>query len=111
MRGMPEPYVSDPNYNNYWTKEADEGKGQFAVAVALLEVAKSGHAIASAIRWLGTGDAATSMGAIEYLSANLGEKLQSLGSIADSIEHVASAIASHTEVTAIVAGNGKEDRQ
>jgi hypothetical protein len=48
--------------------EKAEDDGQYAVAYALLSVAYQ-------LKCLGTGDAATTMGAIELLGTHVGEKL------------------------------------
>jgi hypothetical protein len=54
-----------------WEIHADDGDGQFAIALALMEVARS-------IDRLGNGDAATSMGAIEAFGLHIGEKMDDL---------------------------------
>lgn len=56
-----------------WERRADDGDGQFAIAVGLLAVAR-------AIKNLGNGDAATSMGAIEAFGMHVGEKMDALTS-------------------------------
>lgn len=65
-----------------WLVRAEEGDGQYAIAIALLRVA-------AAIDRLGNADAATPMGAIEGLAAHLGEKVDNLAS---SIQSIAEAI-------------------
>lgn len=57
----------------------------FAIAYALLLLAQAQERTASAVRALGNGDAATSMGAIEALGMHLGEKLDSLDNAARDI--------------------------
>jgi hypothetical protein len=92
---MPTNENYEEQRDGYWNRKAAEGDGQFAIAVALLEVAKSNQAIATWIKYLGTGDAATPMGAIEYLAHHLGSSIESLGnlgSVADAIGGVADAI-------------------
>ncbi len=90
-------YDSEPNYNNYWTKAADEGDGQFAIAVALLEVA-------AAIRAVGSTDA------VVYLADHLGEKLgYPLSEIANSLHSVASSI-DYIPNALTEKGNGEGDR-
>jgi hypothetical protein len=61
-----------------WEKRADKGDGQFAIAVALLDVAYQ-------LRSLGNGDAASPMGAIEGLAAHLGEKIDGISSALNTI--------------------------
>jgi hypothetical protein len=58
--------------------KARKGDGLFAIAFALLRLADAQRAIATHIKYLGTGDAATTMGAIEFLGAHIGEKLDAL---------------------------------
>lgn len=54
-----------------WQERADDGDGQFAIACALMAVARS-------IDRLGNADAATPMGAIESFGEHIGKKLDSL---------------------------------
>jgi hypothetical protein len=49
-----------------------EKDGLFAIAFALLQLAHAQQSIATHIKYLGTGDAATTMGAIEFLGAHVG---------------------------------------
>jgi predicted RNA methylase len=71
----------------------------FAIAAALLRLADAQEKIARRLSDLGTGNAATQMGAIEFLTVELKSALQEVaGSIAqvaetkDAIERVASSI-------------------
>lgn len=48
------------------------------VTEALFEIAEAINNVAVALKYLGNGDAATTMGAIEALGAILGEKLDRL---------------------------------
>ena len=64
-----------------WEDKADDNPG-FAIAVALLVLAK-------AIHQLGNGDAATPMGAIEGLAAHIGEKIDD---VAASLNEIARAV-------------------
>lgn len=52
-------------------QKAEEGDSGFAIAYALLEVAEQQAAIAVHLKYLGTGDAGTTMGAIEYLGVQV----------------------------------------
>jgi hypothetical protein len=72
MAEMPRQGGGAMNYRADW-EERCKTDGSYAIALALLDVAY-------ALRALGTGDAASTMGAIEYLSANIGEKLEGLNS-------------------------------
>lgn len=57
----------------------DIAAGLFAIAVQL-------QSLATHLKYLGVGDAATTMGAIEFLSLHLGEKIGDAGnSIASAI--------------------------
>lgn len=53
----------------------DADPGAILVAAALLILAQAQDRTASQLKWLGTGDAATTMGAIEALTVHLGEKI------------------------------------
>lgn len=53
--------------------------GEFAIAAGLLAVASSLSSIAFNIKYLGTGDASTSMGAIEFLAVALEKSIESFG--------------------------------
>jgi hypothetical protein len=61
---------------------ARKGEGAFAVAFALLELARAQDRTATALKNLGNGDAATPMGAIEALGAVLKDGAEQ---IADAI--------------------------
>lgn len=65
-----------------WHNRADEGDGQYAIAIALCRVA-------AAIDRLGNADAATPMGAIEGLAAHLGEKVEL---VAESLDRIANRV-------------------
>lgn len=60
-----------PNENDRNLEPANVVDGLFAIARSL-------DRVASALRALGNGDAATSMGAIEAFGAHIGEKLDAL---------------------------------
>jgi hypothetical protein len=70
--------------SDFCEEKARKGEGLFAVAYALLEIADLQKSIAVHVKYLGNGDAATTMGAIEAFGMHLGEKLDSLtGAIQD----------------------------
>jgi methyl-accepting chemotaxis protein len=72
-----------------WQARAEAGDGSFAIALALLN-------LTTAVKWLGTGNAATPMGAIEFLATHIGEKIESLASstlhVSTSLDRVAEAM-------------------
>lgn len=57
----------------------------WAVAFALLELAKAGDRIANALHRLGTADAATPMGAIELLASEVAEIAPQLNSLGEAV--------------------------
>lgn len=69
----------------FCAEKARKGDGAFAVAYALLELADSQAATCRAIQRLGTGDAATSFGAIEALGIQV-EKAAKV--IADAVTYI-----------------------
>jgi methyl-accepting chemotaxis protein len=77
-------------------KEKAETDGQYAIAWGLL-------CIATQLKWLGTGDAATTMGAIEYLTTKIEESgraiAEPLDSLAAAVQEVASALSKIAEAT------------
>jgi len=61
-----------------------------AVAAGLFAIAAQLQLVAVQLKYLGNGDAATTMGAIEALGMHLGEKLEAAGQvIASAIEMTA----------------------
>lgn len=52
--------------NSKWVDAAENGNGHYAIALALTDVA-------SALRALGVNNAATQMGAIEYLATKVAD--------------------------------------
>lgn len=58
--------------------KAHAGDAGFAIAYALLELAEAQKSLATHVKYLGNGDAATPMGAIEAFGAHIGEKLDAL---------------------------------
>jgi len=67
---------------------------QWAIAYAILKLSHAVLDCAVQLKYLGNGNAATEMGAIEALSANLGEKLHELtnvvGDVAEAVDRVKS---------------------
>ena len=63
----------------------------YAQAAALLSQAEELGRIAIWLKYLGTGDAATTMGAIEYLASIAKEVADALDRIADAIDRLADA--------------------
>jgi hypothetical protein len=73
------------NIHAEWEERAKQD-GTYAIAIALQEVA-------SALRMLGTWNAATEMGAIEFLAVHIGEKIEGLtGTIIETTELISNAI-------------------
>ena len=52
-------------------------EGEYAIAYAILKLADACQSVATQLKYLGTGDAATTMGAIEYLATEIKEGLRS----------------------------------
>lgn len=68
----------------------DQLKQGNATAAGLFAIAAQLQTLAVHLKYLGVGDAATTMGAIEYLGVHLGEKLDVAGqAIVAAIERVA----------------------
>lgn len=66
--------------------KADRDPG-YAIAYALIQLAGATQSLSTQVKYLGNGDASTSMGAIEAFGMHLGEKIDSLSSvISESIE-------------------------
>ena len=61
------------NFQDYCEDKAREGDSQFAVAFALLELARAQERSATALKHLGLADAATPFGAMEALIMQLKE--------------------------------------
>jgi hypothetical protein len=51
----------------------------YAIANAILKLADACQSVATQLKYLGTGDAATTMGAIEYLATEIKKGLRSAG--------------------------------
>lgn len=63
--------MTQKHIEDLFEDKARAGDGSFAVAYALLRMAEAQNATAAALRQLGTGDAATTMGAIELLAVEV----------------------------------------
>jgi hypothetical protein len=59
---------------------AKKGDGLFAIAHAILKLADAQQNLATHVKYLGNGDAATTMGAIEAFGMHIGEKLDAITS-------------------------------
>lgn len=64
------------NIEDLCEDKARAGEGQFAIAFALLQIAREQRSVAYALKQLGLGDAASPMGALEYLSVTLKDGLE-----------------------------------
>lgn len=63
------------SFQQEFAREFDEAEG---VEKALFAIAIAIDNLATQVKYLGTGDAASTMGAIEFLATHLGEKLEGL---------------------------------
>jgi len=79
---------------DFFEDKARGGDGRYAIAYALLKLASAQESTAVHIKYLGNGNAATTMGAIEAYGMHIGEKLntlsEALNAIADAIDRVPS---------------------
>jgi hypothetical protein len=82
---MPEPSVAAD-----FLRRAREGDGNFAAAYATLMLAEAQDRMARQLAALGTGNAVSEMGAIEFLAATVGAKL---GELAGAIEALGERLA------------------
>jgi hypothetical protein len=61
----------------------------YAIAYAILKLADACKSVATQLKYLGTGDAATTMGAIEYLATEVRDGIKSISAeIREGIEFV-----------------------
>jgi hypothetical protein len=61
----------------------------YAIAYAILKLADACRSMATQLKYLGTGDAGTTMGAIEYLATEVRDGMQSISTeIREGIEFV-----------------------
>jgi hypothetical protein len=64
-------------------------EGEFAIAYAILKLADACQSVATQLKYLGTGDAGTTMGAVEYLATEVRDGMQSISAeIREGIEFV-----------------------
>ena len=75
--------MDHPNIAADFLRRARNGSGAFAIAYAVLVLAEAQDRTASGLRALGTGDAAATMGALEFHATHVGEKL---GALAGAVE-------------------------
>ena len=68
-----------------YIRESARDDGQYAIAYALLQ-------LATQVKYLGGGDNASTMGAVEFLAVRLGEKLDE---VAAALRDVARSIEEH----------------
>ena len=66
------------NIQDFFEDKARKGDGAYAIAYALMELANAQNSTATWIKYLGNGDAASPMGAIEAFGAHLGQKMDAL---------------------------------
>jgi hypothetical protein len=76
MKIEPELHIQD-----LCKDKARKGDGLFAIAYALLEVAAAQRSLAVHVKYLGNGDAATTIGAIEAFGMHIGEKMDTLSAV------------------------------
>lgn len=72
-----------------WIARRARDDGSYAIAFALLQVSEELIDIGTYIKYLGNGDAATSMGAIENLAKELRD---GLGAVSSALVEVAVAV-------------------
>lgn len=68
------------NIEDMFEAQARKGDGQFAIAFAIMQVAREHKNVAYQLGRLGLADAVTPMGAIEILSKALGDGLDGIAS-------------------------------
>jgi len=71
---------------------------RWAIAYALMRLADAQESVATQLKYLGNGDAATQMGAMEALGLQLGEKLQA---VADALEMMGSEVSGALDSVAV----------
>ena len=76
--------MTDSRLKDHFAAKAADDPG-FAIAYALLELAKEQQNTAVHLKYLGVGDAATTMGAIEYLATQITEGMSRLSSAIESL--------------------------
>lgn len=75
------------NIEDMFEDKARAGDGQFAIAFALMQIAREQKSVATHLKYLGFGNAASDMGALEFLAV----------AIRDGAEGVAGSLASIAE--------------
>lgn len=73
------------NIEDLFEDKARAGDGQFAIAFALMQIAREQKSVATQLKYLGVGDAASSMGAMEFLAMQLREGFQEVGRGLDAV--------------------------
>lgn len=68
--------MSKKPIEDYFEDHARSGNSEFAIAYALMQVAKSTDQVAASLQRLGNGDAATQKGAIEELGSQIEKAAQ-----------------------------------
>lgn len=65
----------------------------FAIAYALLRIADAQESVAVQLKYLGNGDAATTMGAIEAFGMHIGQRIDHLTEVlGNALENLAEAV-------------------
>jgi hypothetical protein len=82
------PPVREADLDDLIKKRA-KGDAGYAIAYALLRLAEAQEATAVHLKYLGVGDAASTMGAVEFLATKVGEVAQSLSEVAGQVEKLA----------------------
>jgi hypothetical protein len=59
-----------------YIEEKAASDGSYAIALALLELVEAQKTIGVHLKYLGVGDAATTMGAIEYLAVSIANAIR-----------------------------------
>lgn len=78
------PAKAEQHIQDFCEDKARNGDGAFAIAYALLELAEAQKNTATQLKFLGTGDAATTMGAIELLASEVKHVSEAINALADS---------------------------
>lgn len=83
---------------NLFEEKARGGDGLYAIAYALMEIAGAQREVAVHVKYLGNGDAATTMGAIEAFGMHIGEKMDTFGMIVgEKLDALTDAIAGSSD--------------
>jgi hypothetical protein len=76
--------MTDGKLKEHFAAEAAGDPG-FAIAYALLELAEAQRSTATHLKYLGVGDAATTMGAVEYLATQIADGMSRLSAAIESL--------------------------